>query len=87
MADIDGSAATRAATADDSSTLVEGNRAAPIDLTHAARTGHTLPGLVRGRGGSVLLTAMSRVHSADVRSRTSFARQVPAAGVATSANQ
>jgi Ca2+-binding RTX toxin-like protein len=27
-------------TADDSSTLVEGNRAAPIDLTHAARTGH-----------------------------------------------
>src|SRR5262245_16884878 len=27
-------------TADDGTTLVEGNRAAPIDLTHAARTGH-----------------------------------------------
>src|SRR5262245_5851807 len=27
-------------TADDGSTLVEGNRAAPIDLTHAVRTGH-----------------------------------------------
>src|SRR5215471_6646620 len=27
-------------TADDGTTLVEGNRAAPIDLTHAVRTGH-----------------------------------------------
>src|SRR5439155_2441762 len=46
--------------------------------------------LARGRGGSSLRTAISRVivlHSAGARSRASVACHVPAAGLATSANQ
>src|SRR4029434_683592 len=57
---------------------------------HACRTGQTLPEVVPGRGGSSLRTVISRVielHSAGARSRASVARQVPAAGESTSANQ
>jgi hypothetical protein len=54
------------------------------------RSGHTLPEVARGRAGSLALTAISRVmvvHSAEACSRVSVARQVPAAGAATSASQ
>src|SRR5215218_8111439 len=57
---------------------------------HVLRTGQTLPCVACGRGGLRSLTAISRVivlHSADARSRASFACHVPAAGDATSANQ
>src|SRR5262249_28946842 len=57
---------------------------------HVLRTGQRLPSPWRGRGGSRPWTAISRVivlHSTDARSRVSVARQVPAAGAATSANQ
>src|SRR6266508_178798 len=61
-----------------------------VARSHALRTGQTLPGAARGRGGSAARTAISRVivpHSAGARSRASFACHVPAAGDATSANQ
>src|SRR2546430_3991522 len=59
-----------------------------VARSHALRTGQTLPGAARGRGGSAARTAISRVivlHSAGARS--SLACQVPAAGDATSASQ
>src|SRR5262245_19473685 len=54
------------------------------------RSGQRLPSVIPGRGGSAARTAISCVivlHSGGARSSTSFACHVPAAGVATSANQ
>ena len=61
-----------------------------VERFQPLRTGQMLSGVDVGRGGSLALTAISRVivlHSAGARSRTSRARHVPAAGEATSAYQ
>ena len=55
---------------------------------HALRKGQTLPSVVRGRGGSLSSTTISRAivpHSPGVLSRTSLACHFPATGFATSA--
>src|ERR1700681_730303 len=57
---------------------------------HVLRTGQRLPSVARGRDGSSLRTAISRVivlHSAGALSRASVACHVPAIGDVTSTNQ
>ena len=61
-----------------------------VARSQVSRSGQTLPGAERGRGGSAARTAIGRVivlHSPGAWSRASFACHVPAAGDATSANQ